>query len=252
MKVGVSVGPRARSLNRAGFRALFHTHPKASIKWTKPTLCPVRHAITCGGLATTNSASVIGKGAMTTVYSFWLVPEESLKNELCSIIRELATSYDASEFDPHVTIFSGPSDDDEVHSTARSITSRFSVVEFAPQKLSYTPKLTKTLFIKLFQSEVAAHLFNIIKESISQPSDYVLDPHLSLLYKTIPEENQMEICRTLRVPSGSYCFDGLRVIETEVPITRPEQIKRWRTVFEARLGHRYERLDDLPMARPFV
>jgi len=28
----------------------------------------------------------------------------------------------------------------------------------------------------------------------------------------------------------------LRAIETEIPLTQPEQIKRWRTVFECTLG----------------
>jgi hypothetical protein len=31
-------------------------------------------------------------------------------------------------------------------------------------------------------------------------------------------------------------FDRLSVIETEIPLTRPEQITRWRTVHDCPLG----------------
>jgi hypothetical protein len=52
----------------------------------------------------------------------------------------------------------------------------------------------------------------------------------------MPVAKQAEICQTLDVPKGIYFFDRLRAIETEIPLTQPEQIKRWRTVFECTLG----------------
>jgi hypothetical protein len=147
----------------------------------------------------------------------------------------LATNYDAVEFEPHVTIFSGSSDDDEIRNTAPGVASRFSAVELTPRKLDFSSSYTKTLFIDFYESAVARHMFDAIKHGTAQPSAYVLNPHLSLLYKTMPAAAQAEICGTLEIPEGDYAFDRLRVIETEIPLTRPEQIIRWRTVFEAEL-----------------
>jgi hypothetical protein len=171
------------------------------------------------------------------MYSLWLVPAEPLRSELRSIIQKLAAEHESVDFEPHVTVSAGGMlDDDETRDISHDIASRFLPVELAFQKLDYTNLFTKTLFVQFDEGEAARHIFDAIKERGSQTSKYTLNPHLSLLYKTMPVEAQAEICRTLEVPKGTYVFDRLRAIDTENPLTRPEQIKTWRTVFEAPLG----------------
>lgn len=169
-------------------------------------------------------------------HCFWLLPAEPIQRQLHSIVQQLAKEYDAIDFEPHVTISSGPSDDDQTHTVARGIASLFSLGELMPVKLAYTSEYTKTLFIQFQESEVVRRMSDAIKDRSARPVNYVLNPHLSLLYKTMPVAKQAEICRTLDVPKGIYFFDRLRAIETEIPLTQPEQIKRWRTVFECTLG----------------
>jgi hypothetical protein len=171
-----------------------------------------------------------------TEHSFWLLPAEPLKRQLRSIIQQLAKKYDAIDFEPHVTISCGPSDDDQTHTIARGIASLFSPVELTPMKLDYTSEYTKTLCIQFQESEVVRRMFDAIKDRSAQPLNYVLNPHLSLLYKTMPVATQAELSRTVDVPKGIYFFDRLRAIETEIPLTQPKQIKIWRTVFECALG----------------
>jgi hypothetical protein len=168
-------------------------------------------------------------------HSFWLLPAEPFKRQLHSIIQQLAKKYDAIDFEPHVTIFSGPSDDDQTHTIARGIASLFSLGELIPVKLDYTSAYTKTLFIQFQESEVVRRMSGAIKARSARPVNFVLNPHLSLLYKTMSVAKQAEICRTLDVPKGIYFFDRLRAVETEIPLTQPEQIKRWRTVVECAL-----------------
>jgi hypothetical protein len=81
-------------------------------------------------------------------------------------------------------------------------------------------------------------MFDMLKQRSACPSDYRLDPHLSLLYKTLPPITTADLCRTQEIPKGPYRFDRLRVIETETPLARPEQIARWRTVYDSPLGLR--------------
>lgn len=169
-------------------------------------------------------------------HSFWLLPAEPFKRQLHSIVQKLAKKYDAIDFEPHVTIYSGPSEDDQTHAVARGIARLFSLGELIPVKLDYTRAYTKTLFIQFQESEVLRHMSNAIKDRSARPMNYILNPHLSLLYKKMPAAKQAEICRTLDVPKGIYLFDRLRAVETEIPVTRPEQIKRWRTVFECAFG----------------
>ena len=171
-----------------------------------------------------------------TEHSFWLLPAEPHKGQLRSIVQQLAKKYDAIDFEPHVTISCGPSDDDQTHIIARGVARLYSHVELIPVKLEHTSEYTKTLFIQFQESEVVRRMSDAIKDRSARPVNYVFNPHLSLLYKTMPVAKQAEICRTLDVPKGIYFFDRLRAIETEIPLTQPEQIKKWRTVIECTLG----------------
>ncbi|MGH6838609.1 MAG: hypothetical protein ACREDT_07380 [Methylocella sp.] len=169
-------------------------------------------------------------------HSFWLLPAEPLNRQLRSIVQRLAKKYDAIDFEPHVTIFSGPFDDDQTNTIARAIASLFPHGELIPVKLDYTSVYTKTLFIQFQDSEVVRRMSDAIRDRSARPVNYVLNPHMSLLYKTMAVAKQAEICRTLDAPKGIYFFDRLRAIEIEIPVTRPEQIKRWRSVCECALG----------------
>jgi hypothetical protein len=168
-------------------------------------------------------------------HSLWLLPAEPLREKLRSIIRRLADTCDAVDFEPHVTISCGPSHDDEIRLIAREIASRFPPVELAALKLDHARDYTKTLFVQFRESAAARSMFDVVRDRSALPLNHVLNPHLSLLYKTMPETAQAELCRSLDAPKGIYLFDRLRVIETEIPLTQPEQIKNWRTVFEGAL-----------------
>ena len=58
----------------------------------------------------------------------------------------LATDFDAVEFEPHVTLFCGPSNWAEAQATGRRITARFPPVELSVDRLDYSHRFTKTLF----------------------------------------------------------------------------------------------------------
>jgi len=169
-------------------------------------------------------------------HSFWLVPAEPLNGQLRAIIQQLAETYDAIDFEPHVTLTSGPSDDGLTQTIARSIANLFSRVELIPVKLEYSSAFAKTLFVQFQDPGAARQMSDAIKARNAQCANYVLNPHLSLVYKTMPVAARAEICRGLDVPKKTYVFDRLRAIETEIPLTEPAQVKRWRTVFECPFG----------------
>ncbi|HEY8032083.1 MAG TPA: 2'-5' RNA ligase family protein [Methylocella sp.] len=171
-----------------------------------------------------------------TEHSFWLLPAEPLKGQLRAIIQQLAKKYDAVDFEPHVTIFSGPSHDDRTHAIARGAASLYSHVELIPVKIEHTSEYTKTLFIQFQESSSVRLLSDAIRDRNTQFVNYVLNPHLSLLYKTMPPAVLAGICQMFAVPKGPCVFDRLCAIETEIPVSGPDQIKRWRTVFECPLG----------------
>jgi hypothetical protein len=168
-------------------------------------------------------------------FTLWLAPSEPLRSTLRSIIGRLAADFGAVEFEPHVTVFCGPSAETEARAVARRIAEQFSPVELIVDRLEHTEIYTKTLFIQFQESVVLQQMFEATAAGYTQHSNYVLNPHLSLLYKKLPRPVQAELCDTIEIPTGKYGFDRVRMIETELPIEDAGPVRRWRTVCDEAL-----------------
>jgi 2'-5' RNA ligase len=149
---------------------------------------------------------------------------------LRSTISQLAASFDAVAFEPHVTVFCGPSTEDEARAVARRIANQYSPIELIADRLGHSERYTKTLFVQFQKSARLRRMFDTAAAQFSRRSDYVLNPHLSLLYKRQPAAERQKLCETLDVPTGIYRFDRIRMIETELPIEDEGPIRRWRLV----------------------
>jgi hypothetical protein len=165
-----------------------------------------------------------------TEFTLWVTPSEPLCSLLRSTIFRLAARFDAIEFEPHVTVFCGPSADDEARAVARRIATQFAPIELVADRLDHSDLFTKTLFVQFEESACLRHMFEVAATNFSRGSDYVLNPHLSLLYKKQPARSREHLCETLGAPMGVYTFDRIRMIETELPIEDEGPIRRWRVV----------------------
>lgn len=170
-------------------------------------------------------------------HSLWLVPAEPLLDRLRETIARLAATYDAVIFEPHVTLFSGQSSDDATRHMARSVAAMAGApVMLTPLALETTDHYTKTLFVQFERSDVAQRLYEGAKRLAIRPSDYAFNPHLSLIYKIMPEAQKREIAGSLDLLAQPYAFDRLRAIETEIPLTSGELVSRWRVICDYPLG----------------
>jgi 2'-5' RNA ligase len=177
------------------------------------------------------------KKSMTphTEFTLWITPSEPLGLLLRSITRGLAARFDAVEFEPHVTVFCGPSTDEEARAVARRIASQFAPIELTADRLDHSERFTKTLFVQLHESARLRRMFEVASASFSRRSDYVLIPHLSLLYRKHPAAERRKLCDSLDLPMGQYGFDRIRMVETELPIEDDGPIRHWRELCDEQL-----------------
>jgi hypothetical protein len=147
-----------------------------------------------------------------------------------------------------VTVYIGAGEVEEACSAARLAASSFAPIELHPEKLDSTPIFTKTLFIQFGKSSTASELSKTLRSKMLAPSDYELNPHLSLMYKNIHEIERLNLCQTLHVPQSSYVFDTLSVIRSgPQPILEEEQIRRWIHVHSYELGNRGQHGHSAPL-----
>jgi len=164
------------------------------------------------------------------------VPAKPLYDEISDIIGQFAAAHSAVCFEPHVTIYSGPSDDTEASNILQALGQTFRAITLNPSKVGVGVCITKLLFIEFGESQALRAMLEIAKGRSAQPQEFVLKPHMSLLYANPSEVDLVRLSCDLTIPKGPYVFDHVKIIETEIPVTSNETIEGWRIVGECVLG----------------
>ena len=171
-------------------------------------------------------------------YTLWVTPAEPLKSTLKAAITKLYREFDAVDFDPHVTIYAGRSNDEEALRLGKMISETFPPITLRAVRLEQSDALTKTFYVQFEESAGLRRMTDMLRSHSAQPSDYELNPHLSLLYQLFIDETvRKELCnRTDVAPIGDYRFDGLTIYEMDIPLRDLNPIRTWRKVSEFKLG----------------
>lgn len=159
--------------------------------------------------------------------AFWLMPVAESREFFQSLIAQLAGRCVAPNFAPHVTIGGGEVDAAPADAILRQVSNR-APLELEIERVDFSEKYTKTLFVQFHSSTALESLAAVIREACE--SEYELNPHLSLVYKEMPAAEKAELARTIIIPFRQVRFDAVQAIQTPHPIEAREQVEAWRTV----------------------
>jgi hypothetical protein len=162
---------------------------------------------------------------LKTKVSFWLIPGEEDRAFFQEIIDNLAKEYDAPVFTPHVTIYSGEYTPEE--SPAELLGNAIQGIQnfsLRVEQLLYTDQFTKTLFVQFYQNSLLTQISETLHNCSRHPSEFALNPHLSLIYQFLSEKIKKNLITQLCLPKSEVCFNEVRAIST------PNQVKGWEDV----------------------
>jgi 2'-5' RNA ligase len=148
------------------------------------------------------------------------------------LIKELAQRYDAPGFEPHVTLAGGEMSEERAREILRNLSVR-QPIELEITGIKHSEKYTKTLFVQFRSVPQIEALGAEIHKAAG--SDYKLNPHLSLLYKEMPDDEKAQAAREISFPFDCVMFEVVTVIVTPTPIRKPDDIQAWRTLGSRRL-----------------
>jgi hypothetical protein len=171
-----------------------------------------------------------------TKVSFWLLPAEADRVGFQETIDTLAHVYDAPVFTPHVTIYSGmctPAEDPD----AMLVQATQGIQGFSlhVDRILYTEEFTKTVFVQMFPSMILSHMAEKIRQCCSRPSGYVLNPHLSLIYKRMSEKEKQRIAAAVRLVTCTVFFDEVSAIATSDTTQSREDVESWEVICTRKL-----------------
>jgi putative hydrolase of the HAD superfamily len=143
--------------------------------------------------------------AARRLLSIWLVPAEPERAALGQRIDELACRYDAPRFAPHITLFAGTTARADWREALAQAVQGVAALPAQVVGVGHSDQLWKTVFLQVASSAALLALQRSVVAALHDPDDYAFDPHLSLIYKLLPEAARVELAREVAPPSTFLC-----------------------------------------------
>ena len=158
--------------------------------------------------------------------SIWLIPAPEDVQYLQAIINNLAATYEAPVFDSHCTLYS-PTDlpATEVKKILEQSANNMKSFYVKKATISHTENIWKTIFIELLGSPELEQLQQAVISQFPKGQPFEFIPHISLLYKEIPDKKKEDIIRNLQV-KNSFKMDKIAAVRTG------PNVDNWATVVE--------------------
>jgi 2'-5' RNA ligase len=164
------------------------------------------------------------------VIAYWLIPAEPAHSFFQGVIDELARRYSAPVFEPHLTIHVGANRKEAVEKAVSKVAFDCELVTLRMLDVSHSATFIKTLFVQFALNAKLRRLNQIIRTTAEDSSDYQLNPHLSLLYKTLPAAARRELADSIKTPFTEVAFDALKAVRCISPTRSRADVEAWRVV----------------------
>jgi len=160
--------------------------------------------------------------------AFWLLPAPPAREAFSLLIRELSGRFDAPIFEPHLTLHGSAFDDvfsfEELPQPAS--------IELEIVGVEHSDKFTKTVFAQFRKTNEVAEVAAAVARALGDKDNAEFNPHVSLIYKTMPAAEKAELARNIRFPFERVRFDTIKAVSTPARIESREEVESWRTLWE--------------------
>ncbi|MHA3773895.1 hypothetical protein ACXR0O_20365 [Verrucomicrobiota bacterium sgz303538] len=165
---------------------------------------------------------------------FWLIPTHETRDWFVEQINRLAERFGAPAFEPHLTVFVGPVDAVASPASVLGETAfEFDAITLRATGIGQSPQFTKTLFVEFHQEQGLLDLEAKLRDRV--PSDYVLRPHLSLLYHPLSEEERAHLAAEIELPFTEVRFEIIQAVKCPAINETAEDVRSWQILEEWRL-----------------
>lgn len=171
--------------------------------------------------------------------AFWLTPAPDAKRFFASVVVELARDHGAPVFEPHVTLQAVELGEQRALQLLENAAANHDSLELQIDGIRDSEKYTKTLYVQFQPSAQARAISDAIAAGSGSGGSYEFDPHLSLIYKTMPEAEKEALARGIKIPFERVAFDSIKLVNVPAAIKGPEDVHAWRTIAERPLARSF-------------
>lgn len=164
------------------------------------------------------------------IIAYWLLPAEPAREYFSSIIGDLAKRHHAPSFEAHLTIFIAPSSQLTAATALRETIADVQPIRLPVRGVGYSDAFTKTVFVEFDSTSALREIAAAFRRKMPSPGDDELNPHLSLIYKTMSHVEKERIAKSLLSLPSEVEFNCAKGILCRVPIETRADVESWRTV----------------------
>ena len=166
----------------------------------------------------------------TELLAYWLIPAEPARSYFRSLISNLADRFDGPVFEPHVTIYVTENTEEQPDTVLGEAFKSYGRYRLSVRGLDHSDKFTKTLFVQFEPNEELARLTSDLRRASAVQSDYELNPHLSLIYRTMSREAKRDLAASINLPFDEVRFHSAMAVISPANIKTREDVEAWRVV----------------------
>jgi 2'-5' RNA ligase len=171
----------------------------------------------------------------TTTVTYWLCPAEPARTHLATLIQTLAEEFEAPVFEPHVTVYITNSRGEDPNIVLDQALKERGPYRLSVRAIDYGDKFTNTLFVQFEPDRELSRLSKSLRRAFRTEFNYELNPHLSLMYKTMSAEHKLKLARSIALPFPEVEFDSAKAVISPARISSREDVEAWRVIAERRL-----------------
>ena len=163
-----------------------------------------------------------------TAIAYWLLPAKPERDLFCHVVRIFRKEFRAPNFEPHLTLFVTSQAGHQPAKVLREIRPR--QVRLSVRNVAFSPKFTKTLFVRFKSSPALRKLVSDVGRAAKSKAKPPADPHVSLVYKKIPRRVKKELAKVIKLPFRSTRFDSVVAVRLTLPVRTAANVRKWKIV----------------------
>lgn len=160
--------------------------------------------------------------------AYWLLPETAAREAFAKKICELARRFEAPVFAPHVSVFIAPANSRHPAEILRELGTI--MLELTIHSIQFSEQFTKTLFVQFERSVPLQELGDRIWKTSRAPEQYVIDPHMSLLYANLAAEKKKALVDEISFPFRNVGFSSICAMRCARPTVTAAEVEQWRLI----------------------
>jgi hypothetical protein len=166
----------------------------------------------------------------TEILAYWLIPAEPVGSYFRSLISDLAARFDAPVFEPHVTVYVTDRGAEKSGAVLEHVLRNHGRYRLSARGLEQSDTFTKTVFVQFEPDPELTRLSSNLRRASAVQDDYELNPHLSLIYKTMSRDQKRDLAASITLPFEEICFDSMKAVISPANITSREDVEAWRVI----------------------